>query len=36
VKIEILLERARVAGVDEVELQLTLQACGAASHGLSW
>ena len=28
VKIEILLERARVAGVDEVELQRTLQACG--------
>jgi len=28
VKIEILLERARDAGVNEVELQLTLQACG--------
>ena len=36
VKIEILLERARVAGVDEVELQRTLQACGAASKGLCW
>ena len=33
VKIEILLERARVAGVNEVELQRTLQACGAASQG---
>jgi hypothetical protein len=31
VKIEILLERAREAGVDEVELQLTLQACGPHS-----
>ena len=36
VKIEILLEHARITGVDEVELQLTLQACGAVSHGLSW
>ena len=32
VKIEVLLNRAREAGVDEVELQLALQACGP--HGL--
>jgi len=31
VKIEVLLNRAREAGVDEVELQLALQACGP--HG---
>ena len=31
VKPEVLLERAREAGVDEVELQLTLQACGLHS-----
>ena len=36
ITIEELLVRAREAGVDEVELQLTLQACGAASRGLSW
>ena len=36
VTIEELLVRAREAGVNEVELQLTLQACGAASRGLSW
>ena len=36
VKIEILLEHVQVAGIDEVELQQTLQACRAASHGLSW
>ena len=31
VKIKILLERAHDAGVNEVELQLTLQACGPHS-----
>ena len=31
VKIEVLVNRAREAGVDEVELQLALQACGP--HG---
>ena len=31
VKIEVLLNRAREAGVDEVELQMALQACGP--HG---
>jgi hypothetical protein len=31
VKTEVLLERAREAGVDEVELQLALQACGPHS-----
>ena len=31
VNTEVLLERAREAGVDEVELQLTLQACGPHS-----
>ena len=31
VEIEVLLNRAREAGVDEVELQLALQACGP--HG---
>ena len=31
VKIEILLECTREAGVNEVELQLTLQACGPHS-----
>ena len=34
--IEELLVRAREAGVNEVELQLTLQACGAESKGLCW
>ena len=36
VTIKELLVRAREAGVDEVELQRTLQACGAESRGLSW
>ena len=36
VTIKELLVRAREAGVNEVELQRTLQACGAASRGLSW
>ena len=36
VTIKELLVHAQEVGVNEVELQQTLQACGAKSCGLSW